>query len=245
MFFTSNSSSNESLTQWLTQVKICRHQNTFTSLERSEHGIRRKRTAAIYSKSALMTSRHLKNVTRNILYDRLLPRLNEHAMGGVQIDGLDLSYCICSDYLSSFLFGDSNGTNYLSHPYPAITVWRQHYENSMCHESFFVQELPILYKLVKRLGFDLLPGEYRESRKFLEEWMSDMVSSADRPADDSKRSGKRTRFTDQPTVYEVTKAAVEADSPHLRDETKRKEIASEMFDHICKFSSDIPGRPNL
>ncbi|KAI0513156.1 hypothetical protein F5B22DRAFT_647968 [Xylaria bambusicola] len=37
---------------------------------------------------------------------------------------------------------------------------------------------------------------------------------------------------DEPTVYETPKIAVEKDSEHLSAESKRKEVRSEMLDHI-------------
>ncbi|KAI1432068.1 cytochrome P450 [Xylaria sp. CBS 124048] len=205
--------------------------NAFTSLERNEHGVRRRRTAALYSKSALLQSEHLQNVTNRIIHERLLPMLKKAAEEGRQIDGLDLSYCICPDFLSSFLFGYSNGTDYLCQP-QSVTEWRAHYENTMCHETFFVQEMPRLYKLMKSLGINLLPGSYAQSKHFLEKWVSDMVSKADATIDRKRQTGLPVALADDPVVYETAKMAVEKDSPHLSREAKREEVGSEMFDHI-------------
>ncbi len=196
--------------------------------------MRRRRTAALYSKSALRQSQHLYHVTNKIIYDRLLPRLHLAAQGTNGIDGLELSYCICSDYLSSFLFGYSNGTDFLSQPRSAIDAWRRHYENyAMCHEAFFVQELPWLYKMMKKVSVDLLPTRYADSRVFLEQWMAGMALKADNATDQARRAGLPLEGADEPVVYEMARAAVERDSPHLSKEAKRQEVASEMFDHIC------------
>lgn len=209
-----------------------RRRNAFTSLERTEHGLRRRRTAALYSKSALLQSEHLLDVTNRVLYGRLLPMLHKAAQEDSTIDGLDLSYSICADFLSSFIFGYSSGTNYLCQPKSAIADWRAHYENTMCHEMFFVQEMPRLYKLMSALGIDLLPSSYTKSKEFLENWMSDMASKADAAIDQKRKAGLQLSFADEPIVYETASAAVEKDSPHLSEQDKREEVSSEMFDHI-------------
>ncbi|THD00200.1 hypothetical protein EYZ11_000391 [Aspergillus tanneri] len=165
--------------------------NAFTSLDRSEHGIRRRRTAALYSKSALMQSKHLREVTDCIIYERLLPRLEAllAGCGTGRLDGLDLSYRICADYLSSFLFGYCNSTSFLSFSSNGkaklnrddpLELWRFHYENMSCREAFFVQEMPGLYRLLKALRTNLLPRQYSEGTRFLENWMSAMTEKADR-----------------------------------------------------------------
>lgn len=212
-----------------------RSQNAFTSLERSAHAVRRRRTGALYSRSALFQSQHLHDVTSRIIFDRLLPRLRNVVQGTDEIDGLKLSYCICSDYLSSFLFGYCNGSNYLSQSPSAIDAWRVHYENLMCHEAFFVQETPYLYKTLKRAGIDMLPKQYAQSRKFLERWMLEMATKADRAAKQDQETSQPLDSADEPVVYEAAKVAVEKQSPAMSEESKRKEVASEMFDHICTY----------
>ncbi|KAI1114802.1 cytochrome P450 [Nemania sp. NC0429] len=209
-----------------------RRRNAFTSLERSEHGRRRRRTAALYSKSALLQSKHLLDVTNKVIYDRLFPMLHKATQEDSKIDGLDLSYCICADFLSSFIFGYSSGTDYLSKPRSVIAEWRAHYENTMCHEMFFVQEMPRLYKFLTALGIDLLPSSYTKSKVFLENWMSDMASKADVVLERKQKAGLQVAVADEPVVYETARTAVEKDSPHLSERDKRGEVSSEMFDHI-------------
>ncbi|GIC86015.1 uncharacterized protein Aud_002375 [Aspergillus udagawae] len=219
-----------------------RQRNAFTSLERNEHGLRRRRTACLYSKSALIQSEHLREVTVCLIYDRLLPRLNAAATGNCngRIDGLDLSYRVCTDYLSSFLFGYSNGTDYLSSmpvlgkdlEFDGLSLWRFHYENLSCHEAFFVQETPGLYAFLKLVGINLLPKKYTDATAFLEGWMSQMVEKAERMIGWKQRTGLTLAPKDEPAVYETAMEAVRSDSPHLSEKEQRMQVASEMFDHI-------------
>ena len=163
--------------------------------------------------------------------------------GTGRLDGLDLSYRICADYLSSFLFGYCNGTNFLSFSSngkaefnrdDSLELWRFHYENLSCREAFFVQEMPGLYRLLKALRTNLLPRQYSEATEFLENWMSAMTDKADRTITLKQSKGLTLEAKDEPVVYEAAKEAVKKDSPHLSLEAQRMQIESEMFDHVCK-----------
>ncbi|OAQ60249.2 cytochrome P450 [Pochonia chlamydosporia 170] len=213
-----------------------RRRNAFTSLNRREHGSRRRRTAALYSKTALLQSEHLQQVTSKILHERLVPRLEQAAKKSLPIDGLDLSYCICADYLSAFMFGYCNASQYLLLPRAAMDTWREHYENSMCHETFFVQETPLLYGILKKLSIDLLPKKYACSKLFLEDWVENLSTKADTTIAATKKSDASGQpavaVQDEPVVYAKAKQMVENDSPQLSSHEKRLEVASEMFDHI-------------
>lgn len=173
------------------------------------------------------------NISIKVMYDRLAPRLSSAAAWGGEIDALELSYCICSDYISAFLFGYGNGTNYLTEDQKRINEWRLHYENHMCHESFFPQEMPFAYGLLKTIGIDLLPKRYGESKNFLERWMGNMALKADETIRQHGDMNQLMAPEDRPVVYETAKSAVEKDSPHLDAKAKHDEVASEMFDHIC------------
>lgn len=194
--------------------------------------MRRRRTASLYSKTALQQSEHLQQITQRLLTTKLIPRLDGAANKNGIIDGLDLSYCICADYLSAFLFGYCNGSNYLKEPKAAVDVWRQHYENSMCDQLFFLQETPWLYTMLKTFNIDLIPASYKNSKRFLEDWVEKLSAKADKTLAATNTS---IAAEDEPVVYAKTKQMVEKDSPHLSSRDKRLEVASEMFDHICKF----------
>ena len=190
-----------------------------------------------------MQSKHLREVTDCIIYETLCPRLEGllAAYGTCRIDGLDLSYRICADYISSFLFGSCNSTNFLSFlsdgkvelENDPLQLWRLHYENMSCREAFFVQEMPALYKLFKLLGTNLLPKKYSKGTEYLEGWMSEMTGNADYTISLKESKGLNLAAKDEPVVYETAKEAVKKDSPHLSLEDQRMQVSSEMFDHVC------------
>jgi hypothetical protein len=212
--------------------------NAFTSMDRGEHGSRRKRTAALYAKSALLRSAQMHNISANVMYDRLVPRLSAAAAKDTEIDMLELSYCICSDYISAFLYGYRNGTNFLTgdKDKKAITEWRRNYEDHMAEECFWPQEMPLVNNIMKSIGINMMPKSYIQSKKWLEKWLGDMAIKADKTIYERTEKDLELLPEDLPIVYEATKVAVQKDSPHLDSESQRGEVASEMFDHICKFT---------
>jgi hypothetical protein len=84
--------------------------------------------------------------------------------------------------------------------------WRQHYEKSMCGQLFFLQETPWLYGMLKTCSINLIPGKYRSSKRFLEDWVEKLCAEADETL-----AATNTTVTaqDEPVVYAKTKQMVE------------------------------------
>ena len=93
-----------------------------------------------------------------------------------------------------------------------------------------------MYKILKMAGIDLLPKQYAKSRESLERWMLEMATKADKAAKQNQETSLPLDSADEPVMYETAKAAVDKEPPAMSEEAKRKEVASEMFDHICTFA---------
>ncbi|KAI1167338.1 cytochrome P450 [Nemania serpens] len=72
-----------------------------------------------------------------------------------------------------------------------------------------------------------------------------MASKADAVIDQKRKASLQLAFADEPVVYETARAAVEKDSPHLSEQDKREEVASEMFDHISASREVLGKVPSL
>jgi unspecific monooxygenase len=205
--------------------------NAFCSLTRQDHTLRRKRMSAAYTKSALFTSEPLSSLTQTILIERLLPMLQHQACLNEPTDILSLSYSLSLDLLTCFQFGLSSGSNFLQSPM-TITPWIRHYEQRYCKESFWPQELPTITCLLKALGIDMLPKSQHDSTQFLESWLLEMCDKAEVACLAAEKQGLM-RAGDTPVVYQQVKKAVELDMPDATLDKKKREIASELFDHMC------------
>ena len=184
-----------------------------------------------YSKSTLFSSLQLASASNHLLLGQLLPILHGQASVQRPVQLLELSYALCLDYVSDFIFGGSNGSNFLQDR-PGLRVWLKHYERRHCEASFWPQELPRMTRCLKAMGIDMLPPEHYMSRKYLGDWMLDLCEKSDQ-APSSEDCAKTGHLPNRPTLYEQIKEAVEVDLKGADPELQRREVASELLDHIC------------
>jgi hypothetical protein len=189
----------------------------------------------VYGKSALFKSPQLAALTETTLLDSLLPRLHNDVLRSQQTELLELSYSMCLDLVNAYLFGQSYGSKFLTEG-EDIKSFLEHYENRYCAESFWPQELPQLTRTLEKLGVSLLPKRASASKKWMESWMMAMCVGADATMQRAEKSSLESS-ADFPTVYASIKRAVDQDSSHLDAQSKQSEVASELFDHMCKYWS--------
>ena len=185
----------------------------------------------VYTKSALFTSAQLASLTEHVLLGRLVPKLYEQASRPHPTELLELSYSLCLDYVSAFIFGHSSGSNFLQNESSA-QLWLEHFERRHCKESFWPQELTTITKWLHVLGVDMLPKAHLLSKYYLEQWMLDLCDKANEAR---ARAGQRLLKdpADVPVVYQQVQKIVNTDMKGADKQTKKLEIASELFDHLC------------
>lgn len=211
--------------------------NAFCSLTRHDHSMRRKRITPAYTKSAVFKSKPLSSLTQTIIFERLLPLLQQQAVSKEPTDILPLGYALSLDLLTCFQFGLSSGSNFLQTP-SSITSWLRNYEQRYCKQAFWPQELPTLTRCLKWFGMDMLPQSQHHATHFLENWLLELCDSAELVRLASEKEAIR-RVSDTPVVYELVKRGVDNDMPNANPETKRNEVASELFDHMCTWNPDL------
>ena len=212
-------------------TKCYRRNNSFCSLTRKEHSTHRRRVSVVYSKSALFGSAQLLSLTQRIIVGRLVPKLDEQALTQEPIEILTLTYALCLDYVNAFIFGYSSGPNFLQTE-SNTQLWLEHYEQRYCKESFWPQELPTITKWLAALGVDMLPKQHIPSKHYLERWMMGLCDKANE-ARSLADQGLLKDPADIPVVYHQVQKATEADMNGADTQTKKLEIASELFDHMC------------
>lgn len=129
------------------------------------------------------------------------------------------------------MFGHSNGSKFLQDESGA-QLWLEHFERRHCKESFWPQELPNITKWLNALGIDLLPKEHLPSKHYLEQWMMGLCDKAN----EARSSADLELLKDPadiPVVYQQVEKSVEAGLKGASKQTKKLEIASELFDHMC------------
>ncbi|KAL3463413.1 cytochrome P450 [Aspergillus heterothallicus] len=203
----------------------------FTMTGSKAHSTRKRMLSNIYSKSFLQSSPHLRLISRTIIFDRLLPILEESAVSKIETDVHDLNQGLIMDFVSAYLFGLANGTNFLqNHEYR-----REMLHLYQCRKpfEFYHQEVPDLLNWLKRIGIRLIPKWCDSANEVLESWGLGLCDKAE-------SSVISTDIAVEPVVYKhlkqaISKQELKTDNLELNKkylEQQRLDIACEMYDHL-------------
>lgn len=204
----------------------------FTMTGSKAHSTRKRMLSNIYSKSFLQSSPHLKLISKTIIFERLLPILLGAATSKTDIDVHDLNQGLTMDFVSAYLFGLTNGTNFLQD---------QEFRRKMlylyqCRKpfEFYHQEVPGLLAPLKSIGIRLIPKWCDDANEILDSWGLELCDKAEACIDS-------TELNIEPVVYKHLKQAVSKQTPLKIDnqrlheeylEQQRLDIACELYDHL-------------
>ena len=87
--------------------------NLVSMLEHKPHSVQKRMISNVYSKSYLHNSADLQKLARILLRDRFLPAVKSAAQQGASIDVLEFSQATGMDFMSAYLFGLSNSTDFI------------------------------------------------------------------------------------------------------------------------------------
>jgi len=194
----------------------------------------------IYSKSNIHGSPALARQARVILYERLLPIINS-AASAPQLSGIDvhdLWNASTMDFITCYLFGLKNGSNFLND-----ASYRRHWL-SLYHGrktyTFFPQELPRLTKFCKALYINLVPRWVDDANQELEAWTQERCDATIAYLKDGAAEDKDAG--NEPVVLSALLNGIEKERKSKGEESilhsttllhTRLSIASEMIDHLA------------
>ncbi|KAL4751247.1 hypothetical protein BDW72DRAFT_173974 [Aspergillus terricola var. indicus] len=204
----------------------------FTMTGSKAHSTRKRMLSNIYSKSYLQSSRHLQLISKTIIFDRLLPILQAAARSKTDTDVHDLNQGLTMDFVSAYLFGLANGTNFLQNPEYRREMLRLY----QCRKpyEFYHQEVPNILARLKKIGIRLIPKWCDDANRILDSWGLELCDKAEASVASSDLSV-------EPLVYKHLKQAIskqaplKIDDPNLHAdylEQQRLDIACEMYDHL-------------
>ncbi|CAI7602830.1 unnamed protein product [Penicillium pancosmium] len=200
----------------------------FTMIGTKPHSVRKRMLSNIYSKSTLQTSPHLRVVSNAVIYDRLLPILQDAASSKQSIDVHDLNQGLTMDFVSCYLFGLQNGTNHLQDH-----AFRKHWLHMyLCRKpfEFYHQETPQLIGWMKCMGLRLIPKYCDTANDMLDAWALDLCGKA-------AQSLNSTDPSIEPIVYKQLKQSLDKQSakeggPKPDPAEQQNDIACEMYDQL-------------
>lgn len=213
----------------------------FSSWHSRPHSLRKRIISNIYSKSNLHSSAALESQSRTILYKRLLPILSSVAsafQGGSGIDVHDIWNATTMDFITCYLFGLKNGSNFLQDE-----TYRRHwlslYQGRKTY-TFFPQELPRLTRFFKLFYIHLVPKWVDNANAELEQWTQDRCDATKAYL---QKDGERSSDPgNEPVVFAAVLDGYEREKKKNGDTSilsntvlkyPRLSIASEMIDQLA------------
>ncbi|KAE8352951.1 putative cytochrome P450 monooxygenase [Aspergillus coremiiformis] len=199
----------------------------FTITESKPHSVRKRMLSNVYSKSFLQSSPHMRLISETIIFDRFLPIIQEAISSNVPIEVHDLNQGLTMDFVSAYLFGLANGTNWLQDP--AFRRKMLHYYQGRKPYEFYHQEVPNLLSWTKSIGIRLIPRWCDEANEVLDAWGLGLCDRAE-------QSLQSTEPNVEPVAYKQLKQAMTKHS--AKEETEeaikqqRLDIACEMYDQL-------------
>ncbi|ODM23977.1 hypothetical protein SI65_01567 [Aspergillus cristatus] len=204
----------------------------FTMTGNKDHSFRKRMLSNIYSKSFLQSSPHMRLISETMLFERFLPLIHEAAVSNTPIDMHETGQALIMDFVSAYIFGLANGTNFLkdeSYRRKMLSLYfsRKPYE-------FYYQEIPNLVSWLRSFGVRLIPKWCDEANERLDTWCLELCDKAD-------RSVVSTKLEEEPVVFKRLKQSI---TKHLPEEKydpeshansakqQRFDIAAELYDQL-------------
>ncbi|RAL17243.1 cytochrome P450 [Aspergillus homomorphus CBS 101889] len=200
----------------------------FTMTDNKAHSSRKRLLSNIYSKSFLQSSPHVHLISETIILDRFLPLIHKAFSSDAPVDIHDLNQGLTMDFVSSYLYGLANGSNFLQNE----PFRRRMLHLYQCRKpfEFYHQEVPGFLAWTKKIGLRLIPKWCDEANEVLDAWGLDFCDKAD-------ECMTSTNLENEPMVYKQLKQGLlkqqKAIGSSDADPEKQKcEIACELYDHL-------------
>jgi unspecific monooxygenase len=186
----------------------------------------------IYSKSFLQSSPILKIISATIIYDRFLPILDNAASAKSALDVHDLNQALTMDFVSAYLFGLQNATNFLQD----LSTRKFILHNYQCRKpfEFYYQEVPSLVTFTQSIGIPVIPKWCQEAGTVMDEWNMDLCDKAEQCLESTDPHV-------EPTAYKQLKRSMmkqiqtRKDDPEWNTQVLKQQkidVACEMFDQL-------------
>ncbi|MCJ1388471.1 hypothetical protein MMC18_001318 [Xylographa bjoerkii] len=183
--------------------------NLVSMMDYKPHSAQKRMVTNVYSKSYVQNSPDLQILSSILLHERLLPLLQAAADNGTPINVYDLSAAAGMDFMSAYIFGITNTTNYIS-DIPA----REHYFKLWRNKERRLPGRDAAHEELESICLARCKAAEKLSQQFLEK---------------PTASG----FPTKPIVYsQFSSQLAQKSSEYVDSKLKHLVIASELFDHL-------------
>ena len=214
----------------------------FAMPEHGPHSKRKRMLSNIYAKSTLQSSAPLTAISKVLLHERLIPRLQASAKDGKPIEFYWIFAATTMDFVSSYVFGIGQSTNYIQSPLAGDKFFKDY--KARQRYQFWPQDMPRFTSFLGAIGLQslIIPPWVGPANAAIETLILSMCDKAEKVVLQSESDKSITKTRDWPTVYAqlrnalvkeaTTKSDIEAcTSIDAMIQNQRLTIASEMLDH--------------
>ncbi|OQO11083.1 hypothetical protein B0A48_05338 [Cryoendolithus antarcticus] len=216
-------------------------QPMFAMPEHGPHSKRKRMLSNIYAKSTLQGNEGVGRISRALLHERLLPRLEAVAASGKPTEVYDIFSSVTMDFVAAYVFGLRNGSDFLRQPEFAKKFVKDYKARQLY--TFWPQEMPRFTDFMSRVGLLglIVPKWVTRSNHDIEDWIISMCDRAELSlTGEAAEKGEIGAAEDFPTVYAQLRTALIKDisksdldlSVEQIAKTHRLDMASEMLDHV-------------
>ncbi|KAK3332036.1 cytochrome P450 [Cercophora scortea] len=210
----------------------------FSTGPAAEHSARKRFISNIYSKSYIQSSQSASAQSREILYGRLLPQLQDSTsemQAPHDTDMYSVFMATTMDFIAAYIFGLENGTNFLQDK-AFSDHFLEHYK-ARSDFSFFDQELPQLAWFCREIGIPFWTVD--AANKELGDWCMRLCDVTKKAS--TMNSPSAIESCDKPVVWNalvggLAKEKKTSGSSSVLYPTALTNfdlsVASELFDHV-------------
>lgn len=210
----------------------------FSTKESKPHAARKRLISNVYSKSFIQSSKEAQEVTRVIIHERLLPSLDAYAVKGSSLEVHEFNYGITMDFVSSYLFGLSNDSNFIRDVEMRKTFLSWYFKRS--DHYFWNQEIPRLTQWLQNIGIRLVPKWVDAANEKIEAWVLRLCSVAQqslKSASEYSENAPGTRPIVYGQLFESLRRSSGKPEGQVGDNQNANSdeipIASELLDHLA------------
>ena len=175
-------------------------------------------------------------MTRVILFDRMLPAINAYAASGSPLEVHGFNSGVNMEFINSYLFGLSDNTNFIQDDEMRKVFVGWLFKRN--EDSFWNQELPGVTRILRKIGIHLVSKSVHAANEKFEAWMLQSCRDAKYSLATTSQHTAETPKT-QTIVYSQLADALKRSAPKTETLTdtrisSREEllIASELLDHV-------------
>lgn len=188
----------------------------------------------VYAKSYVLASPTTHEVTKRMIYERLLPLFQNSAKDEKPIEMLSLSYAYAMDSFMAYQYGLSLASNLIQNI--SERTWFLQCFFSGRPYMFWTVEVPNFTSLIEKIGIKLVPKWTEKAAQDLENWSLDICDKAE----ELLERDEHPPAVDMPVIFAQHRAAMRKQDLDPKSQNDPNLLSvSQPYPHRLEIASDM------